>query len=79
MHIKEKQAAIEKAARLLNEYGRFVLSIEKNQATELAYGKRKIEIYPDSPETIVEYMESAGLKKIKQKETEFSYILIGGN
>ena len=79
IHIKEKQAAIEKAVRLLNEYGRFVLSIEKNQATELAYGKRKIEIYPDSPETIVEYMESAGLKKIKQKETEFSYILIGGN
>ena len=37
MHIKEKQAAIEKAAHLLNEYGRFVLSIEKSQATLLEY------------------------------------------
>ena len=75
MHIKEKQAAIEKAARLLNEYGRFVLSIEKSQATELEYEKRKIEIFPDHPETIVKHMESAGLKKIKQRETEFAYII----
>ena len=75
MHIKEKQAAIEKAARLLNEYGRFVLSIEKSPATELEYGKRKIEIFPDRPETIVKCMESAGLKKIKQRETEFAYII----
>ena len=77
MHIKEKQAAIEKAARLLNEYGRFVLSIEKSQATLLEYGKRKIEIFPDRPDTIIKLMESAGLKRIKQRETEFAYILIG--
>ena len=77
MHIKKKQAAIEKAARLLNEYGRLVLSIEKSQASVLEYGKRKIEIFPDRPETIVKYMESAGLKKIKQRDTEFAYILIG--
>ena len=77
MHIKEKQAAIEKAARLLNEYGRFVLSIEKSQATVLEYGKRKIEAFPDRPETIEKYMKSAGLKKIKQRETEFAYIVIG--
>ena len=77
MHIKEKQAAIEKAAHLLNEYGRFVLSIEKNQAIELGYGKRQLEIFPDRPEMIVKCMETAGLKKITQRETEFAYILIG--
>ncbi|MBQ6171832.1 MAG: methyltransferase domain-containing protein, partial [Clostridia bacterium] len=75
MHIKEKQATIEKAARLLNEYGRFVLSIEKSQATLLEYGKRKIEIYPDNPDGILKYMEAAGLTKIEQKETEFAYII----
>lgn len=75
MHIKEKQAAIEKAARLLNDYGRFVLSIEKSQATLLEYGNRKIEIYPDKPDRILKYMEAAGLKNIKQKETEFAYII----
>ena len=77
MHIKEKQAAIEKASRLLNDYGRFALSIEKSQDTVLEYGKRKIEIYPDSPERISKYMKAAGLTKIEQKETEFAYILIG--
>lgn len=77
MYIKEKQGAIEKAARLLNEYGRFVLSIEKSQATLLEYGKRKIEIYPDNLDRILKYMEAAGLTKIEQKETEFAYILIG--
>ena len=76
-HIKEKQAAIEKAARLLSENGRFVLSIEKSQATLLEYGKRKIEIYPDNLDRILKYMEAAGLTKIEQKETEFAYILIG--
>ena len=77
MHIKEKQAAIGKAACLLSENGRFVLSIEKSQATLLEYGKRKIEIYPDNPDRISKYMEAAGLTKIEQKETEFAYILIG--
>lgn len=76
MHIKEKQAAVEKVARLLEENGRLVVSIEKSQATVLEYGKRKIEIYPDRPETIIKYMESAGLKKIKQRETEFAYIIV---
>ena len=76
MHIKEKQAAIEKAARLLNEYGRLVVSIEKSQVTVLEYGKRKIAIYPDRPEIIAKYMKTAGLKQIEQKETEFAYILI---
>ena len=77
MHIKEKQAAVEKAARLLDENGRLVVSIEKSQATVLEYGKRKIEIFPDRPETIIKLMESARLKKIKQRETEFAYILSG--
>ena len=76
MHIKEKQAAIEKAVRLLKENGRFVLSIDKSQTTVLEYGKRKIEIYPDRPEVIAEYMKAAGLTKIEIEKTEFAYIII---
>ena len=36
-----------------------------------------IEIYPDNQDRFLKHMESAGLKKIEQKETEFAYILIG--
>ena len=77
MHIKEKQEAIEKVARLLKENGRFVLSIEKSKAKVLEYGKRKIEIYPDRPKIVSELMEDAGLKKIETRGTEFAHILIG--
>ncbi len=76
MHIKEKESAIKKVAKLLTENGRFVLSIEKSHATILQYGKRKIKIYPDRPDIISKYIEAAGFKKIEQKETEFAYIII---
>ena len=76
MHIKEKESAIKKVAKLLTENGRFVLSIEKSHATILQYGKRKITIYPDRPDIISKYIEAAGFKKIEQKETEFAYIII---
>lgn len=49
MHIKDKRAAIKKNAGLLCEAGRFVLSTDKNQATELDMGSRRIKIYPDTP------------------------------
>lgn len=77
MHIKEKEAAIKKVAKLLTENGRFVLSIEKSQTTVLEYRKRKIEIYPDRPGVISEYLEAAGFIKIEMKETDFAHILIG--
>lgn len=76
MHIKEKQAAIKKVARLLSENGRLVLSIEKSQTTVLEYGKRKLKIFPDRPEVVSKHMRAAGLKKIEIKETEFAFILV---
>ncbi|MBR3553624.1 MAG: class I SAM-dependent methyltransferase [Clostridia bacterium] len=77
MHIREKEAAIRKAAALLSESGRFVLSIEKSQATVLTYGQRKIRIYPERPENIARYIKVAGLNRVKQLETEFAWILVG--
>lgn len=76
-HIKEKQKAINKAAGLLKKDGRFVLSIDKNQAGELDYGSRKIPLYPDKPDDIKYYLKNAGLTFVKEIETEFAWIIVG--
>jgi SAM-dependent methyltransferase/predicted phosphodiesterase len=74
MHIKDKGEAINKIARLLKPYGRFVLSIDKNQSEFIDMGNRKIKIYPDNPADICGYIEAAGLVLEKQFETEFAVI-----
>ncbi|MBQ5970529.1 MAG: class I SAM-dependent methyltransferase [Clostridia bacterium] len=77
MHIIEKEAAIRKAANLLNENGRFVLSIDKSQATVLRCGERELILCPDHPDRISKSMKAAGLKRIEQRETVFAWIMIG--
>ena len=74
MHIRDKQGAITKAAGLLGQSGRFVLSIDKNQDRYLDMGTRKLEVYPDTPEEILRCMERAGLQVVSQAETELAYI-----
>ena len=78
MHIKEKQKAITKIADLLNDDGRFVLSIDKNQSSCIDYGTRKIKVYPDTPSEIESYFANAGLILIDYYETEFANILVAG-
>ena len=79
MHIKEKQAAINKVKSLLNNGGRFVLSIDKNQSDTIDYGTRKITVFPDCKEDITEYINHSGMSLIKIFETEFAYILLAEN
>lgn len=79
MHIKEKQAAINKVKSLLNIGGRFVLSIDKNQSDTIDYGTRKITVFPDCKEDITEYINHSGMSLIKIFETEFAYILLAEN
>ncbi len=79
MHIKDKQAAINKIKSLLNSGGRFVLSIDKNQSDVIEYGARKIRIYPDRKENIAEYIKQSGMNLIKVFETEFAHIFISVN
>ncbi len=79
MHIKDKQAAINKIKSLLNCGGRFVLSIDKNQSDVIEYGTRKIRIYPDRKENIAEYIKQSGMNLIKVFETEFAHIFISVN
>ena len=76
MHIEEKQTAINKVATLLNDGGKFVLSIDKNQDRFIDTGTRKIAVFPDTPQNTVPYIANAGLKLIEQFETEFAHIFV---
>jgi SAM-dependent methyltransferase len=74
MHIKDKREAIRRAAGLLKPGGRFVLSIDKNQQTEIDHGNRRVGVYPDKPEEIAAFIVEAGLTVEKQLETEYAVI-----
>lgn len=76
MHIEEKQKAINKIAELLNNDGRFVLSIDKNPSEFIDTGTRKIKVYPDSAEKMSEYIKDAGLTVLNQYDTEFATIFV---
>lgn len=72
MHIKEKQAAINKVKGLLNSGGRFVLSVDRNPSDTIEYGTRKIKIYPDKKENILRYIHQSGMSIEKMIETNFA-------
>lgn len=76
MHIEDKQSAINKVSKLLNDGGRFVLSISKCQDTVLDFGNRKIKLYPDDVKSITACIENAGLIIEKQFDTEFAIVLV---
>lgn len=76
MHIEDKQTAINQVAGLLNDGGKFVLSIDKNQDGLIDTGTRKITVFPDTPEKTASYIDNAGLKLMEQIETEFAYIFV---
>lgn len=75
MHIAYKQAAVTKAASLLNNGGRCVVSIDKNPADTIECGERCVRIHPDTPDVITGCMKNAGLTEITVRETEFAYII----
>ncbi len=74
MHIKDKQAAIDKAASLLSNGGRFVLSIDKNQDEYIDTGVNKIRVYPDSPNVISSCIKNTEMIIEDIFETEFAYV-----
>lgn len=75
MHIADKRTAIQKVVSLLNPCGRCILSIDKNQQTEIDYGRKKIIVYPDTAEEITTLLAEVGLSIEKQFETEFAIII----
>ncbi len=74
MHIENKQKAINKVTALLEDGGKFVLSIDKNQDRFIDTGTRKITIYPDIPAEIKTYIANTGLLLTECYETEFAHI-----
>lgn len=76
MHIKNKQECINKVYSLLNQKGRFILSIDKNQNKYIDYGDRKIEIFPDNPSDVKTYIINSGLTLSDCIDTEFAYIFV---
>lgn len=78
MHIRDKRAAVGRAAALLTAGGRFVLSLDKSWDRIIDTGASKIRVYPDDPEEISSYMAAAGLVMIERYEMEFAHILVAG-
>ena len=76
MHIEDKQRAVNKIAGLLNDAGRFVLSIDKNSSEFIDTGTRKIRIFPDTPVEMAECIRTAGLTILYQYDTEFATIFV---
>ena len=76
MHIKDKKSAFEKIYMLLNENGRFFLSVDKSQENYIDMGTRKLKIYPDTTEKIMEISEKTGFFIEEQYETEFAHIFV---
>lgn len=76
MHIKEKQMAISKVAKLMKSNARLVLSIDKNQSEYIHMDNRKIKIYPDNRDEICSYIERVDLQLKNQYETEFASIFV---
>lgn len=76
MHIEDKQKTVNKIAGLLNDAGRFVLSIDKNQSEYIDTGTRKIKIYPDNVEKMAEYIRAAGFTILNRHDTEFATIFV---
>ena len=76
MHIEDKQRAVNKIAGLLNDAGRFVLSIDKNPSEFIDTGTRKIRIFPDTQVDMAECIITAGLTILNQYDTEFATIFV---
>ena len=76
MHIQKKLSAIQKIADVLKNDGLFVLSIDKNQNEFIDMGDRKIQIYPDNPNDIQNYLSISKLEIINEFETEYAYVTV---
>lgn len=74
MHIRDKKQAIVKAANLLNNGGRFILSIDKIREDVIDTGISRIKIYPDDRNSILSCLKYAGLHIEETPETEFAYL-----
>ena len=75
-HIRDKRAAIDKAASLLAPGGRLVLSLSKECERSLCcFEGVEVPLYPDDPADTRRFMQEAGLTPIEERDTEFAHLL----
>ena len=75
-HIRDKQNAISKIAKLLKKNGVFVLSIDKIQSEVTDYISRKIRMFPDDKETILRFLENSNLSIMHIEDIENAYVIV---
>ena len=75
MHFENKQKVIEKVDSLLNNAGKFCLSIDKNQSEYIDMGVRKLRVYPDTVDNIVSLISKTSMKIDMIHEIEFAFLI----
>lgn len=75
MHFENKLLPLTKIHQLLNNGGKVVLSIDKNQRRFIDTGFSQITIFPDNPKTICKLLTSIGFKNVKTKKVKFAYLI----
>ncbi len=76
MHFENKKQVIFKVVSLLKSKGIFCLSIDKNQSEYIDMGNRKINIYPDNPNDILDIINLTKMSVKNVFETENGYIIV---
>lgn len=75
-HIRDKAKAISKIASLLRKDGRFILSIDKCQPEVTDYVSRKVKMFPDDKEKILEDIRKTNLSVKHIEEIENAFVII---
>ena len=75
MHFENKQKVIEKVDSLLNNAGKFCLSIDKNQSEYIDMGVRKLWVYPDTVDNITSLISKTQMKIDMIHEIEFAFLI----
>ena len=76
MHFENKKQVVSKIDNLLKERGIFCLSIDKNKSEYIDMGNRKIRIYPDNLDNILDTINLTKMSVKNVLETENGYIIV---
>lgn len=75
LHIADKRAACRRIAALLAPGGRCVISLDREQATVLDMGTRRLRTYPDTPEEISRLLREEGLEVLPATELARAFLV----
>ena len=76
MHIQDKEKAVGKVFALLRKNGRFVLSTDKDQRTEIDTGYSRIGLFPDDPKVIKDILIRCGFTLSRTLETQAAHLFV---